>query len=270
MKTEIHFVDSHVHLDHLYESRPSLLPELRRAGCLPISWAFGYGIQSTRDLETYLRNQARSIEKINRELLPCFFLTGVHPRNIPPDLRPEDIEGLLLPFLDHSLCLGIGEIGLEYSKAHEKEILSAQLELAPEVAQRGKVFGVHTPKEDKIRVSKEILKILNGFTSFRDRIVVDHCTVETIASVLHAGFRAGITLSPAKSSVGDLRGIARQHGEYLDRILLNTDSGETFFDDLLNLVQGNGPKLTKKEELTNKNACRFFGIPLPSRRDSIE
>ncbi len=261
MKTGIAFVDSHVHLDLLYDAQPSRIPELRRAGCLPVSWAFGYGIQSTGDLETYLQAQAGTIEKINRELLPCFFLSGIHPRNIPVDLRPEDVEGLILPFLDHPLCLGIGEIGLEKGNAHEREILSAQLALAPEVAERRKIFGVHTPKGDKIRVSEQILEILKGFTAFRDRIIVDHCTVETIDEVLHAGFWAGITLSPAKSSMGDVRAIVRSHVKHLDRILLNTDSGDIFYDDLLNLVQGHGPAVEKKEDLTRKNACRFFAIP---------
>lgn len=265
MKSEIAFIDSHVHLDHLYEAQPSRILELHRAGCLPVSWAFGHGIQSTGDLEVYLHNQAGTIEKIDREELPCFFLSGIHPRNIPVDLRPEDVERLILPFLDHPLCLGIGEIGLEKGTTHEKEIFSAQLALAPEIEQRGKVFGVHTPKEDKIRVTKEVLEILNGFASFKDRIIVDHCTVETIGEVLGSGFRAGVTLSPAKSSFGDLQDILRRHSENLDQILLNTDSGETFYGDLLNLAQGNGPDVERKANLTRRNACGFFGIPWSPR-----
>jgi len=263
LKAGIAFIDSHVHLDLLYEAEPSCLSKLRRAGCLPVSWAFGHGIQSTGDLETYLHSQAGALEKINREVLPCFFLSGIHPRNIPADLRPEDVERLLLPFLDHPLCLGIGEIGLENADAHEKEIFSAQLALAPEMAQRGKVFGVHTPKGDKIRVSNEILEILKGFTSFRDRIIVDHCTIETIDEVLRSEFWAGMTLSPAKSSVEDLQDVARRHVKYLDRIMLNTDSGDTFYDDLLKLVQGNNSETERKGDLTRGNACRFFGIPSP-------
>lgn len=76
LKAGITFVDSHVHLDLLYKTEPSRISQLRRAGCLPVSWAFGQGIQSTGDLETYLHNQAGTIEKINREFLPCFFLSG--------------------------------------------------------------------------------------------------------------------------------------------------------------------------------------------------
>lgn len=265
MKAEITFVDSHVHLDHLFKAQPLRISELRRAECLPVSWAFGHGIRSTGDLETYLHHQAETVEKIDREWLPCFFLSGIHPRNIPPDLRPEDVEGLILPFLDHPLCLGIGEIGLEKGTAHEKEILSAQLALAPEITQRGKVFGVHTPKGDKVRVTKEILETLNGFTQYRDRIIVDHCTTETIGGVLLSGFRAGVTLSPAKSSIVDLQDIVRRHVKYLDRILLNTDSGDTFYDDLLNLVQEDGPEAEWKANLIRGNACRFFGIPWPPR-----
>lgn len=261
MKAGITFVDSHVHLDLLYDTQPSRMPELRQAGCLYVSWAFGRGIESTGDLEAYLHQQVGTIERIDREGLPCFFLSGIHPRNIPVDLRPEDVERLILPFLDHPLCLGIGEIGLEKGSAHEKEIFSAQLAMAPKVSRSGKVFGVHTPRGDKIRVTKETLEILKEFIAFRDRIIVDHCTIETIGEVLGSGIRAGVTLSPAKSSIGDLQDIIRRHGKDLDRILLNTDSGDTYYNDLLNLVKGNGPEMKQKADLTRENACRFFGIP---------
>jgi len=260
LKSEITCVDSHVHLDLLYSEHPSRILELARAGCLPVSWAFGHGIETTKDLETYLQSQAGIIETINREGLPCFFLSGIHPRNIPADLRPGHVKRLLLPLLDHPLCLGIGEIGLENAGAHEKEIFSAQLELAPEVAKRRKVSGVHTPRKDKLRVTKEILEILKAFSAFRERIVIDHCTVETIGEVLSSGFWAGITLSPIKSSLEDIQDIAGRHAKSLDRIMLNTDSGEIFYEDLLNLAQENGVELNRKEDLTRNNAGRFFNL----------
>ncbi|MFP4088459.1 MAG: hypothetical protein ACLFUL_16895 [Desulfobacteraceae bacterium] len=49
-----------------------------------------------------------------------------------------------------------------------------------------------------------ILDILKDFTAFKDRLLIDHCTPETIDPVLCSGFWAGITLSPVKFSVREL------------------------------------------------------------------
>jgi len=263
------FVDSHIHLDRLYKKAPAAIPAMRNTGCLPVSWAFGQGIESIEELERYLVHQARTIEEINRKCLPCFFLTGVHPRNIPSDLRPGDVPRLLFPHLDHPLCLGMGEIGLEKGGSQEREILLAHLEMAPEVMNRGQVFGVHTPRADKLPITGLILDILKDFSSFKDRILVDHCTPETIDPVLRSGFWAGITLSPVKSSVCDLQTIAARHPQYLDRMVLNTDSGDALYHDLSDLVRADQPlNREKRAKLTAINACRFYGIWCPPVQDS--
>lgn len=59
---------------------------------------------------------------------------------------------------------------------------------------------------------------------------------------------------------------ARRHVKHLKRTLL----GDTSYDDLLKLVQGNGPEAERKEDLTRGNACRFFGMPSPPGQGEIE
>jgi len=119
--------------------------------------------------------------------LGCFLLAGVHPRNIPPDLRPEAVRDLVLPRLDHSLCVGVGEIGLETGSPREEEIFAAHLELGLEVAQRGKVFGVHTPRGGKKDRIAQVRQILGGYPGLAERTVVDHCAPETAGNVLAGG-----------------------------------------------------------------------------------
>lgn len=259
----ISFVDSHVHLDLLRQEAPSRISWLNQVGCLPVSWSFGWGIETKNDLKTYLRVNAETIRDIRRGPLECFYLAGVHPRNIPEDLKPEMVEDLLLPFLDDPLCLGIGEIGLEVGGSHEEEIFLAQMEMAGEMAQRGMVFGVHTPRRGKIPVTGRILSILEDFLGYGDRIVVDHCIPETVEKVLEMGLRAGVTLSPAKSSATDIIEIVKSHFDRTGRIMLNTDSGDIFHEDLYDFYRSNELEGDIKRGLTGGNAARFFGIAIP-------
>jgi predicted metal-dependent TIM-barrel fold hydrolase len=254
------FIDSHVHLDHIVKDRPHRIPWLARVRCFPISWAFSKGVKTTADLEAYLARQAEVIRNVNRDGLPSRYLTGVHPRNIPRDLRPEEVAGLIRPYLDDPVCAGIGEIGLETGSDRETEILRAHLDLAKEAAARGKVLGIHTPRENKDRITERLLQVLSSFSKWFDHMVVDHCTPETMGRVLDMGLWAGMTLSPVKSSPEDLDRVTRDYTGALDRILLNTDSGSCFYEDLYRVVQGGMLPRKVCRKLVLESACRFYGL----------
>ncbi|MFH1993227.1 MAG: TatD family hydrolase [Pseudomonadota bacterium] len=254
------FVDSHVHLDLVYAYRSDRIEWLRRIGCLPISWAFSRYVGSVADLKVNLNAQQKAIHTIRSTGLECFYLTGVHPRNIPPDLVPEKIADILAPFLEDPVCLGIGEIGLEFGGQQEKEILAAQLSMAPEVSRRKKILGLHTPRNDKQQITQEILSVLEDFQPWCSSIVVDHCLPETIEAVLKQGFWAGITLSPVKASHEDLDQIIKHHPEYVNRMLLNTDSGSKFNEDLYRLYLSEPYPDDIQSRLFRDNALCFFQI----------
>jgi uncharacterized protein len=259
---DISFVDSHLHLDLLWkETRPSV-DRLARVGCLPVSWAFARDIRSSSDLKQYLKTKSGLIKEIRKNCLSCFYLVGVHPRNIPPDLETRDVRGLVLPYLDDPLCLGIGEIGLENGSNREEEIFRAQLEMVEEAAQRGKVIGIHTPRKDKERVTTQILSVLKGFAQWKDSIVVDHCTPGTIGGVLASGLWAGVTVSLPKSTLGEVKKIVETNVPLTGRIMLNTDSGNPLYEDLYRIVTSEDLSGSLKSALTRDNACRFFGIEL--------
>ncbi len=95
--------DNHVHLDHIHGENPGRIRWLQEQGITLISWAFAMHIECMADVEGYLRTQVDTIQKLNQQGLECFFLAGIHPRNIPDDLCPEQIRALLHPFLDHPL-----------------------------------------------------------------------------------------------------------------------------------------------------------------------
>ena len=252
------FVDSHVHLDRIFAENRERISWLRGVGCLPISWAFGDGIASVSDLKDYLHFKKDTIHQINESGLPCFYLAGIHPRNVPPDLKTETIKGILAPYLDDPLCLGIGEIGLEKGNNREKEVLSAQLAMARHVTGRGKVFGIHTPRENKVQMTAEILTIIEQFPPYHNSIVVDHCTLETAGKVLDMGLWAGVTLSPIKTSSEEVHQIIMENPTHRNRIMLNTDSGNIFYEDLHRFYRSGDCPEDLRTKLVKTNALSFY------------
>jgi len=254
------FVDSHVHLDHIFSAHPDRILWLKENECTPVSWSFCNKTESIADIQHCLANHSDTIRQLSKTGLNCYYLAGIHPRNITPDLATADIRELILPYLDDPLCLGIGEVGLETGVLREVEILLAHLELAGEVADREKIFGIHTPRNDKENITSQILDLLKPYADYQDRIVIDHCTPRIIEEVLSFGLWAGVTLSPVKAGIQDVLDIISRHSRFSSRIMLNTDSGTLFYKDLHEFVRTGEVDMTIKTELVRSNAGKFFGI----------
>jgi predicted metal-dependent TIM-barrel fold hydrolase len=260
VKENIAFIDSHTHLDIVTARHPECIAWLQQVKCLPVSWSYAGNSPSVQELKKYLHYQAEIIRQLNSRGLPCFFLTGIHPRSLPPDLTPEEVRDLLNPHLDNPLCLGIGEIGIETGSTHEQEILCAQLALAPEVVQRGKVLGLHTPKEKKLQITRSLLSLLESYQDCSSSMVIDHCTQETVGMVLERGFWAGVTMNPAKTSALELDEMLPASAAGADKIILNTDSGNKFFENLYDYYVHFKHPVMLKENLARTNALQFFRL----------
>ncbi len=259
-----HLIDSHLHLDLIHKAHPRRVQWLHDHDCTVISWAFGQKIGSVRDLQTYLESQRETVLRIHRQAgLACYFLSGIHPRNIPPDLRPGDVGRLLAPNLDEPRCLGIGEIGLERASNREQEILAAQLELALSMGGRHLCIGVHTPRREKAAVTARTLDTLRNFKDLKNQVIVDHCSPETLGPVLKDGYTAGITLSPIKTALTDLNEMAASYPNALDRIMCNTDSGAQFYEDLVTAAGADSLPDRVKAAVLHDTAAAFFGIEQP-------
>ncbi len=259
------FIDSHLHLDHLEEENPNRIEWLKANGCVPVSWAFSTDLESLQDLKRYLKAQADLIQKLNKKGLPCYFLTGIHPRNIPPQIKVHDVENILSPFLENPYCLGLGEIGLETGHSKEKIIFAEQLALASKFKGKGIRIGIHTPRSNKVEITFEILRILNSYPGLEAITVIDHCSLENIGYVLKAGYWAGVTLSPVKTSFRNLEKIIERYPDNLHKIMCNTDSGTSFYDDLYRLLKASKEvAFTEKNirSLTWDNAVEFFNLEL--------
>lgn len=254
-------IDSHVHLDLVCKDHPERIRWLRDHNCSVVSWAFDPGIATVRDLKVYLESQREILNHIRRQTgLACYFLTGIHPRNIPPGLHPDDVPELLTPIVDDPICLGIGEIGLEGTTRGEQGIFAAQLELASSLEGRRLRVGVHTPRRNKEVVTARTLELLKRFSSLKRRVVVDHCSFETLGPVLEAGHAAGVTLSPVKTSLAELARMVEVYPDALRCMMCNTDSGSEFYEDLIDAAGSRHLPESIKRSVLHDNAAEFFAI----------
>jgi len=253
-------IDSHVHLDLIAHHHPHRIPWLKENGCAVISWSYFEGVDSVSQLEACLKAKAQCIRDLSEGGLGCYYLAGVHPRSMPPDLKPEQIGSLLKAHLEDPLCRGIGEIGLETGNEKEQEVFLAQLEVGTSLLNRGNIIGVHTPRSQKMPVTQTILDILDRFPGLSSSLVVDHCTLETITAVLDAGFWAGVTLSPPKTSLDEMKRIVSLCPDRIDRIMCNTDSDAAFFEDAVQASRADDMPESVREKLFYRNAAAFFTI----------
>ena len=253
-------IDSHIHLDLIHQENPDRIPWMISMECEAISWAFSDTVQTLKDLKDYLAHQQAFIETINAQGLKSWFLTGIHPRTIPPELKAEEVPELLAPFLAHPLCLGLGEIGLETGDARECDILRSQLDLHKKIQAMGKKIGVHTPRGHKAEVTRKILDVLNEFPGIQDITVVDHTTAETLPWILNAGFHAGITISPPKTSLAELVDILKAYEGETNRIMVNTDSGRLFHEDCVTLCHNPTFDRDVLNRITDMTARTFFNL----------
>lgn len=266
-------IDSHVHLDLIERCHPARIQWLKDNACGVVSWSYCEGIGSVSQLKEGLEAIVQCVRRHSAAGLSCHYLIGIHPRSIPPDLNAEQIAPLLNPYLTDPLCRGIGEIGLETGDAREREVFTAQLELGRSLVSR-RIVGVHTPRSDKAAITAMTLSLLAGFRDISSSIVVDHCTIETIGAVLQAGFRAGVTLSPPKTSWYEMKRIlacpALKFSEPLDtgdttpspgdRMMCNTDSGSVFYENVVQLRRTGDVSSSIRDKLFYRNAARFFSI----------
>jgi len=263
-------IDTHTHLDILFRHHPERIEWMKENRYIPISWSYSGRAATVKALTEYFQRHASLISDLNAQGLVCYYLVGVHPRCITPDLRPHHIPELLLPYLEDRFCLGIGEIGLETGAPLEADILSAQLALHTDVADGLRKFGVHTPRGSKKPVTDQILSLLSGIPGIESLAVIDHCNLNTLPSVLSKGFHAGITLSPAKVSHEEMVLVIEHQSTNLDGIMCNTDSGRNLFSDLYDFASSPRFGTEERRMLSGRTAAEFFGIPLhPDRNRNI-
>jgi predicted metal-dependent TIM-barrel fold hydrolase len=197
------------------------------------------------------------VEKTGPRLHVCL---GLHPRIKPDD--PDDCLSLLESYLarDDRKVIAIGEMGLETGSAFEIGLLERQLDLS--VKYRLPII-VHTPRSNKLIVTRDILDILSTRSLDKKKVIVDHADHGTVALILDGGYNAGLTVQPSKLTPSQAADIVERHDA--GRMVLNTDASSNPTDvlgvprtvHLLRLRKADEDKVRCASEL---NAQRIFGL----------
>ena len=82
-----------------------------------------------------------------------------------------------------------------------------------------------------------------------------------VADVLDAGFLAGVTLNPAKTTWAELKQIVEVCSDRMDLIMCNTDSGTVFYEDVVQFRGSCDLPTDTRKNLFHDNAAKFFDIP---------
>lgn len=171
-----------------------------------------------------LFSEGGRVEKSGPRLHVCL---GMHPRIRPED--PDKCFTLLESYLTRNdrRVVALGETGLETGSAFEIDILERQLDLS--VKYQLPII-IHTPRSNKLMVTRDILDILSTRSLDKKKVVVDHADESTVALILDRGFNAGLTVQPSKLTPQQAADIVERYDAGM--LVLNTDASSNPTDVL--------------------------------------
>ena len=182
---------------------------------------------------------------------------GIHPANTIEN--PQIIYENLYEWIENNRIVAIGEIGLEDLTDAEISIFKKQLDIADET--KSKVI-IHTPRNNKKEVLKEILEILPNHLD-ENQAVVDHINPAVVGDAIDSDCMLGLTVQPQKMEKEDAIAILDEYG--FDRFLLNSDISNKPSDPLsvaktVRELERRGFEKEDIDKISHKNAQKFFNI----------
>ncbi len=259
-------IDSHLHADILIKNNPDFLSVYEKNSCGGISWCFVEEIKSFNEYETIWNDLKDLIYKFSTKI-PFFYMVGIHPRSIPEDLvdqkeLPLSIKDLLKKHLADPRCVGIGEIGIDTEEFFDREvkILRWQLEWCIENLPQNKKIGIHTPKNNKEKITEEILKLLEEYPELKSKILIEHTTPITWNWAFSEGYMCGVTLQRGKCTLKDLEEIIEKDSRSEENTILNSDSAYEISDYFLDFLNNSLFDESIRKKILLENSKNFFNL----------
>jgi predicted metal-dependent TIM-barrel fold hydrolase len=197
------------------------------------------------------------VEKNGPKLHVCL---GLHPRVKPGD--PDACLELLESYIRSTdrKVIALGETGLETGSAFEINLLERQLELS--IKYRLPII-LHTPRSNKVSVTRDILGILSTFSINKREAVIDHADAGTAKLILDRGYNAGLTVQPSKLTPAQAVDIIKQYDTTM--LVLNTDASSNPTDVLgvprtVHLLRTGRVDEDKIKMVGEMNARKIFGL----------
>jgi len=257
-------IDSHCHLDFDYENKSSddLISEAQAAG-----------VNSLITIGTDIKSLDKIIP-IAEKYSNIFYTAGIHPHDTI-DAEANFIEKIKTAS-QHSKCVAIGEIGLDFHYDHSPhdvqiKLLKQQLQLALEV----KLPVVIHSREAEKELLKELTQYADPIKEDRSPGVI-HCftgTKEFAKACIQLGFYISFSGILTFKKSDELRDIAKDLP--LDKILVETDSPylapvpyrgkkcepKMVFETAKVLAQTKDISLDELAQATTANTVHLFNLP---------
>jgi predicted metal-dependent TIM-barrel fold hydrolase len=224
-------LDSHCHADMLSRFSPDFIETYRAKQIGGITWSYNEQIVSFKHYPDYWDELKRLCDGWTQDGITFFYLVGIHPRSIPPDLKgvrklPPEITVAMIKHVESPLCLGLGELGMDSGSLEEEKIFRWQLEWAEDYLPKTKRIGIHTPRQNKEAMTERLLRLLEDYRPLHPFILIDHVTPTTYDMVYGEGYVAGVTLQQGKSSPEDLIKIIEKYPRTVKAIMVNSDGAK--------------------------------------------
>ncbi len=143
---------------------------------------------------------------------------GLNPKEANDPEIAQGVLALLDRYLHKDGVVAVGEIGFDDGSLAEEKAFAAQLQLARRF---GLPVLIHLPHRDKKAGCVQTLELVRASGLEPGRVLVDHCTEETLPLVLEAGCWAGHSIYPhTKMDEGRMTALVQQYGP--ERIMVNS------------------------------------------------
>ena len=193
------------------------------------------------------------VERTKSIGLDLFVAVGIHPRSIPIT-GCNKVFKRISELVKNPVVVALGEIGLEFGNQKEIKIFKRQVNLA---AEKEIPVIVHTPRKEKAKVTKKIIKVLKKTEIDPKLVIIDHVSRENIELVKNEDFNIGFTIQWDKLSVEEGAELILENSE--KKIVVNTDSGFKRYDPtliakLVQVLREKGASRGFIEDIAHRNA----------------
>jgi predicted metal-dependent TIM-barrel fold hydrolase len=211
------FFDAHLHADCRSSEELETMSLFGTEAAVTLS--VGAGLSARASVLDYWDRLARSEpRRAARFSLRLGAGRGLHPAAADRDNR-EALESLST-YLAQPGVVALGELGLETGSAEEVALLRAQLTLSNQV---GLPVVLHTPEENKLAVTRQLLGIVEQAGLGPGVVLVDHVAEESLEAVRASGCWIGLTVHPRSLTPQRATGLLELYGP--ERVVLSSDVG---------------------------------------------
>lgn len=211
------FFDAHIHAD--CRSTEEIETMSLFGTYVAVTLAVGLGYTAPASVLDYFQKLVRDEpRRAERYALRLRTGLGLHPLTVGRDNAA--VLQALPALLAQRGVVALGEVGLEKGTEAEVELLNYQLAIARE---QDLPVVVHTPEANKLSLTGQVLKLVEGAQLKPHCVLIDHVDAETFALVKSSGYWVGLTVHPRGLTPQGAACLLQAHG--VERVILSSDVG---------------------------------------------